>query len=499
MKALEFRNVWFKYPLTKDWILKDVNLSIKKGECTLLIGPSGSGKSTIIYIARGLHKQFGGEIRGKIYLWGKDLDDLDFYEITRMGIGWVGQDPTVNLHQLTVRDEILSSPIYFNLPWDECVRLADDIMEKLNIKHLAHKSPNELSGGQQQRVAIAAALTMSSYGKHSLLLLDEPSSFLDPAGKEELIDFLKELKEDGMTLIISTHDIDTFYELADRIVLINNGEIVIEGDTSILNSEVVANTVGKPLFLSKPKVKRLSPINSNRNAIEFKDVCFGYNEKNVFENLNLTIEEGKFVSIIGNNGSGKTTLVKLALGLLKPKSGEIRLFGKNPLKMSAKELAMNVAYITQNPKDMFIANTVREECEIAPRNLGIKADIDRALEMTNLKGLEQVSVDSLSGGQKRLLNLASTVFVTNPRLIVLDEPEYGVHPKAWWEIFNLLVDLRNQGKTIIMLTHFIEATVYTDEVIVLKDGVVWLKGKPSEVFSQKEKLEEARIKIRVIE
>ena len=189
--AIEFKDVWYRYPRTERWALQGLDVSIPYNKCALIVGHTGSGKSTFILLARGLHKQFGGEVKGEILLRGKDINKLDFNEITRMGIGWVGQNPALNLHQLTVRDEIISSPIYFNLPWKQCAEITDRMMNQMNIAELANRAPSELSGGQMQRVAIAAALTMGEIGgKRKLLLLDEPSSFLDPVGKEELVNLL---------------------------------------------------------------------------------------------------------------------------------------------------------------------------------------------------------------------------------------------------------------------------------------------------------------------
>ncbi|RLF38880.1 MAG: hypothetical protein DRN00_03170 [Thermoplasmata archaeon] len=508
-RAIIFKDVWYRYPRVDRWALRDFSIKIDYEECVLIVGPSGSGKSTFIFLARGLHKQFGGELKGTIKLHGKSMSDLDFREITRMGVGWVGQNPALNLHQLTVYDEILSSPIYFNLPWDECERIARDMMKKLRIMHLADRAPSELSGGQMQRVAIAAALTMGEIGgERKILLLDEPSSFLDPVGKEELVNLLSELKGEGATMVIVTHDIQTFLELADRMILIADGRKILEGDPdSVVRSEELDRTVGAPLSVKieknellkkqvRARLERPADKAAEEPAIVLRDVHFEYPDQKVFEGLSCEIPRGRITALIGNNGSGKTTLVKLALGLLKPQRGKIMLLGKNPVSYSAKELASKVSYITQIPSDMFIANTVREECGITPRELGVeKVDevVENALQVSGLKKLEDASVDSLSGGEQRLLTLACTAFVTDAELLVLDEPEYGVDPNRWWQMFKIFEDLKGRGKTIVMLTHFMDATIFCDHIIVLADGRIVDEGSPAEVY-RRDRIKEARIK-----
>ena len=199
--ALSFEQVRYRYSRTGTWVLDDFNIEIPSGSVWLVVGPTGSGKSTFLYLARGFHKEYGGGFEGKICVKGYNLADLDFYTIGRKGIGWVGQDPSLNLHQLTVREEILSSPIYYNLSWNGCTSLTDEIIESLRLQELADKSPMELSGGEMQRVAIAAALVMGKHLEDGILLLDEPDSFLDSKGKRGLIEVLKRLREIGTTII----------------------------------------------------------------------------------------------------------------------------------------------------------------------------------------------------------------------------------------------------------------------------------------------------------
>lgn len=529
--ALEFKKVRYRFPGSNTWVLKDLNLKIPKNKLWLIVGASGSGKSTFLHLARGFHKEYGGELKGRILIKGKELNDLDFYTINRMGIGWVGQNPALNLHQLTVKDEIQSSPIYYNLPWNECESITNKTMETMGISHLSLKSPNNISGGEQQRVAIGAALTMAKYSKDencNILLLDEPDSFLDPKGKTDLLNILSKLKHE-YTIIVVTHNIEHYAKLADGMTLIDNGRCIISGKLEqVLYDPAVQKYMGYPLFIriakklqetgllnsnplrgeqiykkimNKPYQKRnhiqKSIKNKKEPAIEYSNLSYSYpNGKKALSNIFVSIPKGSITAIIGNNGSGKTTLAKTTMGLLKNYEGTIKILGKEAKKYPNKDITNLIAYTTQIPKDMFFMPTVLEECEIKPefnKKNNYKFIAKNALKKVKLNAKGKNYVDELSGGQSRLLSIACTVLVSDPEIIILDEPEFGIDPKTWEALIDLFNDFKNKGKTIILLTHQLEITLFCDHVIVMHKEKIRGKGHPSEIYEDYELIRETNL------
>lgn len=526
--SIEFRNVSYRYPNCKENVLNSFNIQIPEGKIWLIIGPTGSGKSTFILLARGLHKIFGGDLKGDIFLKGNNIEKIDFYSITRMGLGWVGQDPSVNLHQLTVRDEILSSPIYFNLPWEECEKLSEKVISDFGIGHLLDKSPMELSGGEMQKVAIASALTMSNYSKNEtgILLLDEPDSFLDPIAAKDLTNLLLKLKKRGHTIIIISHRISHYIDIVDGVTLINEGKNIMSGDPiDVIYNDLIEKTMGTPLSIQISKELRKKGLinnfsitnnellnsmniiynddkfevkkNTGSPAITCDNLFFDYNSgKDVISNLNLTIPKGSITALIGKNGVGKSTLAKLLLGLLSPSKGNISIENKKISEYSRNELARTVSYITQNPKDMFITETPLKECELSPKLLGLRNYeelAENSIKKADLEKVKNNSIDSLSGGQNRLLTLACTAFSLDSSILIIDEPEYGIDPKHWKEIFSFFREMKSNNKTIILITHFLEISLFCDSIIIMDNGKILKFDHPANIFSDKKLLEELGI------
>lgn len=521
--ALSFENVRYGYPRTDTWVLDGFNIEIPLGSVWLVVGPTGAGKSTFLYLARGFHKEYGGDFEGKIYVKGYNLADLDFYAIGRKGIGWVGQDPSLNLHQLTVREEILSSPIYYNLPWDECTSLANEIIKSLGLLDLADKSPMELSGGEMQRVAIAATLVMGRHLKgtdYGILLLDEPDSFLDSKGKKELVEILKRLRGIS-TVVIATHRFEHYLDIADGITIISNGKNVLSGKPrEVVYNEATGRIIGYPLVVqiakelqhvdaisSDPmtgkqliseiieKIKaepneKFSTQKNRSDIIVYENLTYYYpNGNQAIHNLNGAIPKGSITAIIGNNGSGKTTLAKLTLNLLGKYTGAITILGKNLKLYNRDELSHIVSYITQIPKDMFVTDTVRKECELVPRFQGNSDFAERAIIAIKRAGLEQYidnPVDTLSGGQSRLLSMAVTTFMKESPLLLLDEPEFGIDLKTWDMLFQFFLSFRENGKSVVMLTHCLDITLFCDYIIVMNKGKVVKAGHPFEVYEDEQ-------------
>ncbi|MBU0758107.1 MAG: energy-coupling factor ABC transporter ATP-binding protein, partial [Nanoarchaeota archaeon] len=223
MNVIEANNLTYRYPDEKDTVLRDLSFRIKRNSFTALIGPSGCGKTTLLMLIRGFFQEYGGKIKGKILVLGKDVIKTDFNKLGK-DIGIIFQDPQVQLHQLRVIDEVASAPMYQGLAFDECQKRAKELIDKILDPSFYNKSPAELSSGQQQKVALAATLAMDC----EILLLDEPFSFLDTTAFKEVLDILLELKKQGKTIVIATHGIEQIAGVADELILLQDGQIVLQ-------------------------------------------------------------------------------------------------------------------------------------------------------------------------------------------------------------------------------------------------------------------------------
>lgn len=502
MQALELKNLFYKYPGTKDFILKDINLKIPKNSFYVLTGPTGCGKTTLLMLARGFYKEWGGDLKGRILALGQDIKDKNISELgTKIGI--IFQDPALQLHQLKVIDEVMSAPMYQNLPFPECRRRAEDLIKEILNENFFNMSPNEISSGEQQKVALAAVLAMDC----DVLLLDEPFSFLDVKSTKEILNLLVKLKKKGKTIVIATHNLEQVARYADRIALMSKGKIVMEGKTrEVLYSKKLEEVLAIPssirvakslklrnvidwlglrdtkLKINKEKVKEQKQL----DLIELDNISYSYNGRLALDNISLSVKKGEIFGLIGPNGSGKTTIAKIILGLLKPKNGNIILNGKNITKLETYERARKIGYVTQNPIEMLFESSVLLECSFGPKCLGMKDPEERAkktLEILSLIKYKDKHPDSLSGGERSKLAIAD-ILVNEPEVLLLDEPEFGLDMKSWGSIVDIIKELKKKGKTIIIITHDMEiASVLCDRLALLKDGKLISVGKPEEICS----------------
>lgn len=524
--ALEFRDVSYRYPRVDRWVLSDINLKVRKNCFLILAGPTGSGKSTLLKVARGLHKEYGGEFQGKIYIWGEDIGDLRASDLgSRLAI--IFQSPAYQLHQPRVIDEIMSAPIYQGLPWQECLERAQQSAEEILDGGFLGRNPIDLSTGEQQKVALAASLAMRA----EILLLDEPFSYLDAKAADDFLQVVKALKEKGKTIILATHNLEPVASLADRIALIAEGRLVMEGTPrDVLYSSELNHTLGRPLFvevgyrllkggqLAKHVVSwqevaksvrtdkgvRIGQVSSpeaakqpKQLAINISRVSYVYPNGNIgVKDLSLDVERGEILGIVGGNGSGKTTLARLILGLLKPSGGTVRIFVEE-LKHMASTIASKVGYVTQDPGDMLFETTVFKECSFGPISLGTQeahTKVEAVLSGLGLLKYADSDPRSLSAGEQRLLTLAD-VLVNDPEILILDEPEFGLDPKTWESVLSVIRDLRDEGKTIVFITQNLEATMLLcDRIVLMKEGKLLATGRPMEIYGDRQLLERAGLR-----
>ncbi len=511
---LQLKNVSYKFPAAKELVLDRVSLSVSPGEFVVLVGPSGSGKTTLLLLARGFYKELGGNFNGSIFIGGKSIEEKSISELGSK-IGIVFQGPALQLHQLRVIDEVMSAPMYQGLPFLECQNRAETLIDEMLGRDFYERSPNELSCGEQQKVALAAVLAMNC----EIILLDEPFSFLDVKAAKEVLALLLKLKEQGKTIIISTHGIEHIAEYADRMVLLNEGKLVEEGKPEqVLYSKRLDEILTAPLSIkaakllqSKKKLKekilgwqqliakiklRCRDIRKIKRSsgmmLQLQDISFSYPEgKKGIAGVNLSVSKNEILGIVGANGSGKTTLAKLILGLLKPSRGKITLSGEEITRQDVSQRARRIGYVTQDPIDMFFETNVLAECAFGPKCFGMSSPEKRAeatLKSLNIYKYKDSHPDSLSGGEKSLLGMAD-ILVSDPEILLLDEPEFGLDPKNWHKIVATIKRLQTRGKTIIVITQDLEKAMFMcDRVVLMKSGKILKAGTPKEVFSDEKLL-----------
>lgn len=502
--SISINNLSYKYPSAGNWSLQEINLQIPQGSFFTLIGPSGSGKSTLLLLMRGFYQEIGGEIKGKIIVDKQNVSQTPIGELGKI-IGIVFQNPALQLHQPRVIDEVASAPMYQGLPYEECLRRATTLIDKILGKDFYYRSPQELSAGQQQRVAVAASLALDA----KVLLLDEPFSFLDETARYNLLNVINNLRLEGKTIIMATHDIGLVSKISTHMALINDGRVVTSGITKeILYSEQLEAVMPPPLFVQLvkktgvegkplswnevlPKLlvskQPLTDTSRKKTKLSLTNVSFNYpDSKNGVKNINLNIGVGEIVGLIGHNGSGKTTLAKIIIGLIKPRSGKIYLDEKDITKTDVTGRARSIGYSTQDPLDMFFESNLWDEVAAGPRLLGLpepKELAETALKQYGLWKYKDVHPDSISGGEKSRLGLAD-ITVSDPSVLLLDEPEFGLDPKNWNKITKHLLKLKDRGKTIVMITQDLEAALFLcDKLVLLKEGQIVKIAPAPEILS----------------
>jgi len=528
MNVIEVENVWWTYKGREEPVLKNVNLRVEKGEFLGIMGPSSVGKTTLCLTFTGIIPQrVPGLFKGNVRVLGLDVKEIDVTELTRR-VGVVFEDPESQFIMSTVEDELVIGLEPLNLSREE---IRDRILWALDLvgldKSFLDRSPLQLSGGEKQRVAIAAMLAKAP----EILVLDEPTSDLDPLGKEEVLNVIKRIRDElDITIVVVEHESEILAELADRLVLLYDGKVVLEGSPKEFFSEVpklisigvyppqitqLFYQLGRnspPITLSealkyevlklKKAVMEARPIKGVGDIIvECRNVSFSYEEdKFALKNVNLKIRLGEYIGLVGPNGSGKTTLAKLVAGLLKPSKGIVYINGKRIEEYDKLSLSSLVGYVFQNPDHQLFNQTVWDEVAFGLKLRGLSGDelesrVRRTLEIVGLQELAEEHPFFLSKGEKRRLALAS-ILALEPKVLIVDEPTTGQDRGFSYRILSLLNDMRNRGITVIVITHSIPQLVkYADRLIVLKNGVVLADGNPREILADGSLVEEAKLTV----
>ena len=484
--------------------LNRVSFFIRKGERVAVLGHNGSGKSTLVRILGGLFAPSEGVCRVK----GTDIQELPSREL-RNTIGMVFQDPENQIVAAMVEDDVAFAPENQGLPSSEIQRRVDSALDMSDMRHKQGASVAELSGGEKQRLALAGALAADV----ECLILDEPTAMLDPAGRVKVERVLRYLHKENMTIIQVTHQIgaENFDDI-ERVIVLSHGSIVWEGVTGdfwdkaeSLGFELPdalkfrkfceAGSINFPYDFMNINVpsKFSAGTNSHEVPAKFKiaGLSFRHNDKSyALRNIDAEIFAGEWLSIIGKTGSGKSTLVQHLNGLYKIQDGQI-FFEGSPLPQKGEDLyrlRQRVGLVFQHPEDQLFSPTVREELAFAPKNAGFgaKALDDAVLYGLDCAGLPREFLDrnpvALSGGERRLVAIAS-VLSAMPECVVLDEPLAGLDASYQRKILGMLGRLRDQGKTIITVTHDLDMALnFSDRILILRDGEFVREGRPKEIL-----------------
>ncbi|MGQ4832319.1 MAG: ABC transporter ATP-binding protein [Candidatus Asgardarchaeia archaeon] len=540
--AIEINNVSFRYPRSKEYVLKNINLKVKKGEFLLLMGPSGCGKTTLVNTINGIIPHVIEGVReGQVLVLGKEVKEVPLKNISQ-NVGTVFQNPETQFFTMTVEEELAFGPENLNVPPEEIKERIREAVEYVEIEDLLDKDIMSLSGGQKQRVAIASVLTM----RPQILIMDEPTSDLDPEGAAEVLATIKKLNEKlNSTIILIEHRLEEVSKHVDRVIVMNNGEIIARGtpkevfsQTELLENIGIrppqSTQVGVelrkrgyqisniPLTVEEAIMEIRKLINNNSTQVKLKKIELSERTqykisedaqpqieiRNLWHlypdgtlalrGINLTIHKGEFVGIIGQNGAGKSTLMSHLIGLLHPSEGYVKLYGKDVTKLPVSEIAKHIGFIFQDPDLMLFQSTVWDEIAFGPRNMGLEEEevakrVEEAIEMMRLKGFEKRHPHALSRGQRHRVAIAS-VLSMRPEILIADEPTTGQDYGATKKYLELLQRLNKQGKTIIVISHDMKTVAkYVDRVIVLRKGRILLDGPTRKIFEKVDLLASTKI------
>ena len=524
---IELKDFSFQYKAQSEPTLKNLNLTIYKGEKVLIVGPSGSGKSTIGQCLNGIIPNiYKGTSSGQFLIQGKEAFNLSIYEKSHL-VSTVLQDTDGQFIGLSVAEDLafaLENDMVDLGTMKERVR---SWAERLDLMKLLDHRPQDLSGGQKQRVSLAGVLIDES----PILLFDEPLANLDPKSGQDIIDLIDQIHEEQRTTtIIIEHRLeDVLYRPVDRVILINQGQVLFNGrpDELLRTTLLAENGIREPLYLTALRqlgqdinqlehLDRLDDIQLDdvncvipeatftktgeaEELLKLEQIRFAYQENHpILKNISLSIPKGQRLAIVGKNGAGKSTLAKAICGFITTE-GQYTSRGEDIKQESVKERAERVGYVLQNPNQMISTNMIFDEVALGLRLRGIseediKERVYQALKTCGLYEFRKWPISALSYGQKKRVTIAS-ILVLGPEILVLDEPTAGQDQRNYTDIMEFLDSLQEKGHTIVMITHDMQLMLdYSDRALVVSDGQILADLSPAELFTHPDILQEANLK-----
>lgn len=531
---IQFDHFSFQYDAQAEPTLRDITLSIRKGEKILICGPSGCGKSTLAHCINGLIPfSYDGACSGSLRIVGRESRELGIFAISRT-VGTVLQDTSAQFVGLTVAEDIA-----FALE-NDCVgepELHDRVAKTaalVGVEGSLSHAPGELSGGQKQRVSLAGILVDDV----DVLLFDEPLANLDPATGKAAVELIDEIgRQTGAAVIIIEHRLeDVLHRHIDRVVLMGEGRILadVSPDELLASTLLSESGIREPLYITALKYagvaitadmhpdsigqialsekdkaavrdwfRRVPPAPRREETpvqLEAKNIRFSYrNGHEALHDLSLAVREGEISAIVGTNGAGKTTFCKLLCGFETQQEGTLLFSGQDMAALSIKERAESIGYVMQDPNQMISQTMIYDEVALGLRTRKVPEDeirprVEEALKVCGLWPFRNWPVSALSFGQKKRVTIAA-ILVLRPKVILLDEPTAGQDYRHYTEIMEFLLDLNRRGITVLMVTHDMHLMLeYARRAIVFSDGQLIADAPCAEILTDGEIIRRASLK-----
>ena len=533
---ISLKDVTFSYKGSKRHALDGITLNVKQGECVAILGPTGAGKSTLACVMNGTAPRFmDGSLAGDVTVDGMVPAKVGTAQMASR-VGLVFGDPDTQLFGMTVEEDVAFGPANLGLGYEGIMERVSKSIGDMRLSGLERRAPHRLSGGQKQATAIAGVYAMLP----KIMVLDEPTSMLDPEGKARVFGIVRMLKEQlGVTVVLIEQEVDDILNLADRVFVMRSGKFVLSGtprevfgrvdelrqagvrvpqivefgtlvgatetpfsiEEAMLAVGSEPTTVGDATKAPSRAAHEVHKVHDAGNAqddavVQALNVEFTYpGGARALDGVNLAVGRGDFVAIVGQNGAGKTTLTRHFNGLLRPSSGDIRVLGRSAQGVPTIELCRHVGYVFQNPDEQLFCTSVQEELKFGPTNIGADPHVtsQRVEEILGDIGLtryREVWPKYLTKGERQRLALASVV-VMDPDVLIVDEPTTGLDWVESLQILDYLERLRNERKkTIIIITHDMNiVSLYARRVVVMAKGRVVGDGTAREIFSQPDLME----------
>jgi energy-coupling factor transporter ATP-binding protein EcfA2 len=544
---VDLRDITYTYEGEATPVINAVSLRVEPGEFVLILGPSGCGKSTLLNVLNGtIPHTLRGELSGHAVVCGKSVPDT---KVTNFAteVGMVFQDPEAQIINTRVRDEVCFGLENLCRPVEEIMARQAEALAYVGLPDAGDLSIFDMSGGQKQRISIAAVLA----ARPRLLVLDEPTANLDPAGMAEVFAVLHRLnREFNTTIVMVEHRVDELADRVSRVIMMDRGAVVFDGKPRAAfarrreghseEAETIATSAWFPQVsefalelataagiavapevmplnvteaiafaegvmagrLAQAPARAAAPENAaaGEKLLSIRDLTFGYTrEQPILKNVSLELETGSIVALLGQNGSGKTTLARALIGINRVERGTVYLGDRDISDLGPREISAEIGYVFQNPDHQFVTDQIDEEVAYGLKVRGYAEDfiarrVDEVLDIVDLARYRHRSPFNLSLGERRRLSVA-TMLVLEPRLLVLDEPTIGQDHERAQHLMRLMDRLRERySTTILMITHDVRLVAeWADRAIALRAGGIAFDGTPDVLFAQAGLLKESAL------